>query len=168
MARKRIATFGGGCFWGIEAAFRELDGVIGAASGYMGGWLKNPTYRQVCSDESGHAEVVQVEYDPARVSYEQLLELFWEIHDPTTENRQGPDVGSQYRSVIFYHDAKQKAAAEASMKRLDESGEFGRPIVTQIAPASVFYRAEEYHQRYYEQMGIAPHCGIRRPRIAAH
>jgi peptide-methionine (S)-S-oxide reductase len=167
MARKRIATFGGGCFWGIEAAFRELDGVIAATSGYMGGWLKNPSYRQVCSDETGHAEVVQVEYDPARVSYEQLLELFWEIHDPTTENRQGPDVGSQYRSVIFYHDAKQKAAAEASMKRLDESGEFGRPIVTQIAPSSVFYRAEEYHQRYYEQMGIAPHCGIRRPRIAA-
>ena len=167
MARKRIATFGGGCFWGVEAAFRELDGVIAATSGYMGGWFKHPTYRQVCSDESGHAEVVQVEYDPALVSYEQLLELFWEIHDPTTVNRQGPDFGTQYRSVIFYHDAKQKAAAEASRRRLDESGELGMPVVTQIVPASMFYHAEEYHQRYYERMGIAPHCGIRRPRMAA-
>jgi peptide-methionine (S)-S-oxide reductase len=133
----------------------------------MGGWVKHPTYRQVCSDESGHAEVVQADYDPALVSYEQLLELFWEIHDPTTVNRQGPDFGTQYRSVIFYHDAKQKAAAEASRKRLDESGELSRPVVTQIVPASMFYRAEEYHQRYYERMGIAPHCGIRRSRMAA-
>jgi peptide-methionine (S)-S-oxide reductase len=167
MARKRIATFGGGCFWGVEAAFREFDGVIAATSGYMGGWLKHPTYRQVCTDETGHAEVVQVEYDPALVSYEHLLELFWEIHDPTTVNRQGPDFGTQYRSVIFYHDAKQKAAAEASRRRLDESGELGMPVVTQIVPASMFYRAEEYHQRYYERMGIAPHCGIQRPRMAA-
>jgi peptide-methionine (S)-S-oxide reductase len=167
MARRRIATFGGGCFWGVEAAFRELDGVIAATSGYMGGWLKHPAYRQVCSGQTGHAEVVQVEYDPARVSYEDLLELFWEIHDPTTMNRQGPDVGTQYRSVIFHHDARQKAAAEASLKRLEESGEFGRPIVTQIMPASMFYRAEDYHQRYYERMGIAPHCGIRRPRMVA-
>ena len=167
MTKKNIATFGGGCFWGIEAAFREQDGVIAATSGYMGGRLENPTYQDVCSDQTGHAEVVQVEYDPVRVSYEQLLHLFWEIHDPTTVNRQGPDVGSQYRSVVFYHDAEQKAAAEASLKRLDESGELGRPVVTQIAPASVFYRAEEYHQRYYERTGIAPHCGIRRPRIAA-
>jgi peptide-methionine (S)-S-oxide reductase len=167
MARKRIATFGGGCFWGVESAFREIEGVAAVTSGYMGGSLKHPTYRQVCSDKSGHAEVVQVEYDPAIVSYEQLLELFWEIHDPTTMNRQGPDVGTQYRSVIFYHDAKQKAAAEASRKRLDESGEFGEPIVTQIVPASIFYRAEEYHQRYYERTGITPHCGIRRPRMAA-
>ncbi|HVB80921.1 MAG TPA: peptide-methionine (S)-S-oxide reductase MsrA [Candidatus Binataceae bacterium] len=167
MARKRIATFGGGCFWGVEAAFRELDGVAAATSGYMGGWLKHPTYRQVCADQTGHAEVVQVEYDPAVVSYEQLLELFWEIHDPTTMNRQGPDVGAQYRSAIFYHDAKQKAAAAASLRRLEESGEFGGPIVTQIVPASIFYRAEEYHQRYYERMGIAPHCGIRRLKAAA-
>jgi peptide-methionine (S)-S-oxide reductase len=108
-----------------------------------------------------------VEYDPAVVSYEQLLELFWEIHDPTTVNRQGPDAGTQYRSAIFYHDAKQKAAAQASLRRLDDSGELGRPIVTQIVPASIFYRAEEYHQRYYERMGIAPHCGIRRPRMIA-
>jgi peptide-methionine (S)-S-oxide reductase len=167
MARKRIATFGGGCFWGVEAAFQGLDGVIAATSGYMGGWLKHPTYRQVSSDKTGHAEVVQVEYDPAVVSYERLLELFWEIHDPTTINRQGPDVGTQYRSVIFHHDNRQKAAAEASLKRLEESGGLGRPIVTQIVPASIFYRAEEYHQRYYERMGIAPHCGLRRPRMAA-
>ena len=167
MARKRIATFGGGCFWAVEAAFRELDDVISATSAYMGGWLKHPTYRQVRSDQTGHAEVAQVEHDPAIVSYEQLLELFWEIHDPTTLNRQGLDFGTQYRSVIFCHDAKQKAAAEASRRRLDESGELGRPVVTQIVPASMFYRAEEYHQRYYERMGIAPHCGIRRPRMAA-
>jgi peptide-methionine (S)-S-oxide reductase len=167
MARKKIATFGGGCFWGVESAFSELDGVIAATSGYMGGWLKQPTYRQVCTDQTGHAEVVQVEYDPAVVSYEQLLELFWEIHDPTTVNRQGPDVGTQYRSVIFYHDERQKAAAQASLKRLDDSGELGSPIVTQIVRASIFYRAEEYHQRYYERMGMAPHCGIRRPRMAA-
>jgi peptide-methionine (S)-S-oxide reductase len=133
----------------------------------MGGWLKSPTYRQVCTDQTGHAEVVQVEYDPTVVSYEQLLELFWEIHDPTTVNRQGPDVGTQYRSVIFHHDARQKAAAQASLKRLDESGELSGPVVTQIVPASVFYRAEEYHQRYYERTGIAPHCGIRRPRMVA-
>ncbi len=167
MARKRIATFGGGCFWGVEAAFRELDGVTAATSGYMGGSVKHPTYRQVCSDRTGHAEVVQVEYDPARVSYEQLLQLFWEIHDPTTVNRQGPDVGTQYRSVIFYHDFRQKAAAETSLKRLDESGVLGRPIVTQIVPAAIFYRAEEYHQRYYQRMGIEPHCGIRRIRMVA-
>ena len=167
MARKRIATFGGGCFWGVEAAFRELEGVISVASGYMGGWLKNPTYRQVCSDQTGHAEVVQVEYDTAVILYEQLLELFWEIHDPTTLNRQGPDFGTQYRSVIFYHGPKQKAAAEASRKRLDECGDLDKPVVTQIVPASIFYRAEEYHQRYYERMGIVPHCGIRRSRMAA-
>jgi peptide-methionine (S)-S-oxide reductase len=167
MARKRIATFGGGCFWGIEAAFRELEGVLSATSGYMGGWLRHPTYQQVCSDRTGHAEVVQVEYDPAVVSYERLLELFWEIHDPTTINRQGSDVGTQYRSVIFCHDPRQKAAAEASLKRLEESGALDRPIVTRIVPAQVFYRAEEYHQRYYERMGIARHCGVRRPRLVA-
>ncbi|MGH7913931.1 MAG: peptide-methionine (S)-S-oxide reductase MsrA [Candidatus Binataceae bacterium] len=167
MSRKRIATFGGGCFWGIEAAFREIDGVLAVTSGYMGGWLKHPTYRQVCSNQTGHAEVAQVEYDPALVSYGQLLALFWEIHDPTAANRQGPDAGTQYRSVIFYHNAGQKAAAEASLKRLDESGELSGPIVTQIVPASMFYRAEEYHQRYYERTGATRHCGIRRPRMAA-
>jgi peptide-methionine (S)-S-oxide reductase len=167
MARKKIATFGAGCFWGVEAAFSRLDGVLSATSGYMGGWLKNPTYRQVCTDQTGHAEVVQVEYDSSVISYEQLLAVFWEIQDPTTLNRQGPDVGTQYRSVIFYHDARQKAAAEESLKRMEESGEFGDPIVTRIEPASIFYRAEEYHQRYYERTGIEPHCGIRRPRMVA-
>ena len=167
MPRKKLATFAAGCFWGVEAAFRELDGVIAVTSGYMGGWLKNPTYAQVCTDKTGHAEVVQVEYDPAIVSYDRLLELFWEIHDPTTLNRQGMDVGTQYRSAIFYHDARQKVAAEASLKRLDDSGEADGAIVTRIIPASVFYRAEEYHQRYYERMGVTPHCAVRRPRMAA-
>jgi peptide-methionine (S)-S-oxide reductase len=162
-----LATFGAGCFWGVESAFRQIPGVIDAKVGYAGGTLDNPTYKQVCTDRTGHAEVTQVTFDPSVVSYETLLDAFWNMHDPTTINRQGPDVGTQYRSVIFYHDAKQKAAAEASLKRLDESGEFGGPIVTQIVPASMFYRAEEYHQRYYERMGIAPHCGIRRPRMAA-
>lgn len=133
----------------------------------MGGWLRNPTYRQVCTDKTGHAEVVQVEYDPSVVSYEQLLAQFWDIHDPTTLDRQGADVGTQYRSVIFYHDQLQKAAAEDTLKRLQETGEFDDPIVTRIEPASIFYRAEEYHQRYYERMGVAPHCGIRRSRMAA-
>jgi peptide-methionine (S)-S-oxide reductase len=133
----------------------------------MGGWLRNPSYGQVCTDKTGHAEVVQVEYDPSVISYEQLLALFWDIHDPTTLNRQGPDIGTQYRSVIFYHDHLQKAAAENSLKRIEDSGEFGDPIVTRIEPAAIFYRAEEYHQRYYERMGIEPHCGIRRPRMAA-
>jgi len=167
MPRKKLATFAAGCFWGVEAAFRELDGVIAATSGYMGGWLKNPTYPQVCTDKTGHAEVVQVQYDPSVVSYDQLLELFWEIHDPTTLNRQGMDIGTQYRSAIFYHDARQRVAAEASLKRLTESGELDGPIVTKIVAASVFYRAEEYHQRYYERMGVERHCGVRRPRMAA-
>jgi len=160
MAATKTATFGAGCFWGIEAAFNRLDGVLSATSGYMGGWVKNPTYQTVCSDETGHAEVVKVEYDPARVSFERLLDLLWQIHDPTTLNRQGPDVGTQYRSVIFYNDEHEKAVAEASKKRLEESGRMRRPIVTQIVPAGEFYRAEEYHQRYYERMGLEPHCGI--------
>ncbi len=162
MRDHKKATFGGGCFWGIESAFRQLDGVIDAVSGYMGGSVENPTYRMVCTDRTGHAEVVQVEYDPSRVSYDQLLELFWEIHDPTTLNRQGPDIGTQYRSAIFFHDGEQKAAAEASLSRLAKSHKFGRPIVTQIVPAGEFYPAEEYHQRYYEKAGIEPHCGLRR------
>jgi peptide-methionine (S)-S-oxide reductase len=161
MDNYRTASFGAGCFWGVEAAFRQLEGVIEAESGYMGGSVKDPTYRMVCSGRTGHAEAVQVKYDPSRVSYEQLLDLFWEMHDPTTLNRQGPDVGSQYRSAIFFYDEEQRAAAEASKSRLAQAGKFKRPIVTEIVPATEFYRAEEYHQRYYERTGIEPHCGLR-------
>jgi len=149
------ATFGAGCFWGVEASFRQIPGVVATAVGYAGGHLQNPTYRDVCSDRTGHAEVVQVEYDPERVSYEQLLNVFWENHDPTTLNRQGPDVGSQYRSVIFFHDAEQEAAAKASREQLQASGRFRRPIVTEIAPAPTFWPAEEYHQQYLEKRGMA-------------
>jgi len=147
------AGFGAGCFWGVEAAFAALPGVHETAVGYQGGTLKKPTYEDVCSGRTGHAEVVHVEYDPAEVSYEQLLELFWEEHDPTTPNRQGPDVGTQYRSVIFYYTPAQKTAAEASKAKLEASGRFRRPIVTQIVAAPDFYRAEEYHQRYLEKRG---------------
>ena len=159
MPRTKIATFGAGCFWGPEAKFRQVEGVVDAAVGYMGGHVKNPTYEMVCTDETGHAEVVQVTYDASLVSYEQLLEVFWQIHDPTTPDRQGVDFGTQYRSVIFCHDENQRAMAEASKKRLDESGQFGDPIVTEIAPAKPFYRAEEYHQRYLEKTGQEDHCG---------
>ena len=149
------ATFGAGCFWGIEAAFRQDPGVVDAAVGYMGGTLANPTYKDVCTDTTGHAEVVQVTFDPAQVSYQRLLDLFWEIHDPTTPNRQGPDVGKQYRSAIFFHSAEQEAAARASKEKQQASGRFRRPIVTEITLAPTFYRAEEYHQRYFEKRGIA-------------
>ena len=145
------ATFGAGCFWGVEETFRRVEGVTDVAVGYSGGHLKDPTYEQVCTDRTGHAEVVQVEYDPARVSYDELLSVFWECHDPTTRNRQGPDIGTQYRSVIFYHDEAQKAAALASKERLEASGRHRRPVVTEIVPAAPFYRAEEYHQRYLEK-----------------
>jgi len=153
------ATFGAGCFWGVEAAFREVRGVVSTAVGYAGGTHRNPTYQDVCSDETGHAEVVEVEYDPSKVSYEDLLRVFWENHDPTTLNRQGPDVGTQYRSVIFYHSAEQKAAAEASKAALAKSGGYRRPIVTEIVPAPEFWRAEEYHQQYLEKRGQT-HCRI--------
>jgi peptide-methionine (S)-S-oxide reductase len=148
------ATFGAGCFWGVETTFRCVPGVIDAAVGFSGGKSENPTYKQVCTDGTGHAEVVQVEYDPAKVSYAQLLDVFWSSHDPTQVNRQGPDVGTQYRTVIFYHDDEQKAEAEASKQYLDASGRFPRPIATQIVPAAPFYRAEEYHQRYLEKRGL--------------
>jgi peptide-methionine (S)-S-oxide reductase len=162
MAKKyEIATFAAGCFWGVESAFRAVEGVVDVTAGYAGGAVPKPNYRAVCSGKTGHAEVVQVEYDPARVSFEQLVEVFWQIHDPTTLNRQGPDVGTQYRSIIFYSDDHERRAAEESKRRLDESGNLGRPIVTQIVPAAEFYRAEENHQRYFERMGIAPSCGIR-------
>ena len=154
------ATFGAGCFWGVEATFRQVPGVLDAAVGYAGGHLSNPTYRDVCTDETGHAEVVQVDYDPAKVSYDTLLDVFWENHDPTTMNRQGPDVGTQYRSVIFYHTPEQEAAARASKEKMDRSGIFRSPIVTQIEPAPEFYRAEDYHQRYLEKRGLA-HCHIK-------
>lgn len=153
------ATFGAGCFWGTEVTFRNVPGVITATSGYMGGTLENPTYEDVCTDKTGHAEVVEVEYDPSRVSYEQLLDVFWENHDPTTRNRQGPDVGTQYRSAIFYYDDAQRDAALASKDALDRSGRFKKPIVTEVTPASTFYRAEEYHQRYLEKHGLA-HCHV--------
>ena len=160
LAPMEKATFGAGCFWGVEAAFQEIEGVTSTAVGYSGGTLANPTYQDVCSGRTGHAEVVQVEYDPARVSYDRLLDVFWDNHDPTTLNRQGPDIGEQYRSAIFFHTPEQEAAAKASKARLEQSGRFRRPIVTEITPASAFWRAEEYHQRYLEKRGLA-HCTIR-------
>jgi peptide-methionine (S)-S-oxide reductase len=147
------ATFAAGCFWGVEAAFRQLPGVLQTAVGYTDGQTKNPTYEQVCTDRTGHAEAVDIDYDPAVLSYDKLLEVFWTNHDPTQLNRQGPDFGSQYRSAIFYHTAEQKAAAEASKQALADSGKLRRPIVTQIVPAAEFYRAEEYHQQYLEKRG---------------
>ena len=147
------ATFGAGCFWGVEEEFRKIPGVQRTAVGYSGGSLANPTYEDVCTDGTGHAEVVDVDYDPQRVSYETLLDAFWKGHNPTQLNRQGPDVGTQYRSVIFFHSPEQEAEARASKERLEKSGRFGRPIVTQIVPAEPFWRAEEYHQRYFEKRG---------------
>ena len=149
------ALFGAGCFWGVEATFAKIDGVIRATSGYSGGTTENPTYEQVCTGKTGHAEVVEVEYDPDRVTYDQLLDEFWRLHDPTTLNRQGPDRGTQYRSAAFYRDESQRAAAEASKQRL--SSGLSDPIVTEITEASEFYRAEEYHQGYFEKRGIAYH-----------
>jgi peptide-methionine (S)-S-oxide reductase len=153
------ATFGAGCFWGVEAAFRETPGVTDTAVGYSGGTVENPTYEQVCTDRTGHAEVVQVEFDPARLSYDQLLDVFWECHDPTQRNRQGPDIGAQYRSVIFTHSPEQQAAAETSKARREASGRYPRPIATIIEPVGPFWRAEEYHQRYLEKRGRA-HCRV--------
>ena len=145
------ATFGAGCFWGVESAFREVPGVIEVTSGYAGGHRPEPSYGDVCSGDTGHAEVVEIEFDPERVSYEELLAKFWELHDPTTPNRQGPDVGTQYRSAIFFHDPEQEAAAIRSRNEAQER--FSRPIVTEITPASEFWKAEDYHQRYFEKQG---------------
>jgi peptide-methionine (S)-S-oxide reductase len=153
------ATFGAGCFWGVEETFRNLKGVISTAVGYAGGTKENPTYEDVCTDKTGHAEVVEVDFDPAQITYNDLLDVFWSNHNPTTLNRQGPDVGTQYRSVIFYHSPEQKAAAEASKEKLAKSGKFKRPIVTQIEPDRKFWHAEEYHQRYLEKRGQS-HCAI--------
>jgi len=145
------ATFGAGCFWGVEAAFRKIQGVVSTTVGYSGGSSKNPTYKDVCSGRTGHAEVVQVEYDPSKTSYEELLNVFWSVHDPTQLNRQGPDVGTQYRSAIFFYNAEQEAAAKAAKAHLERSGRYRKPIVTEIIPASEFYMAEEYHQQYFEK-----------------
>ncbi len=153
------ATFGAGCFWGVEADFRQIKGVKSTRVGYAGGRTANPTYRDVCSHTTGHAEVVEVTYDPTHVSYDELLNVFWENHDPTQLNRQGPDVGDQYRSVIFYDSPEQEAAARASKERLAASGKFRRPIVTLIEPAPTFYEAEDYHQQYLEKRGLST-CAI--------
>jgi peptide-methionine (S)-S-oxide reductase len=149
------ATFAAGCFWGVEAAFRQIPGVLETSVGYSGGHTSSPTYREVCTDRTGHAEAVQVVYDPERVSYQQLLNVFWENHDPTTRNRQGPDVGTQYRSAIFFHSPEQEAQARASLAQLAASGRYRNPIVTEVVAAPEFYPAEEYHQQYLEKRGLS-------------
>ena len=153
MPQLATATFGAGCFWGVEEIYRMLEGVTETAAGYMGGSKPNPTYEDVCSDKSGHAEVVQITYDPERISFEKLLQVFWGNHNPTTSNRQGPDVGTQYRSAIFYHDTSQKESAERSKAALEASGKWSKPIVTEIMPAKEFWKAEEYHQKYLQKRG---------------
>ena len=164
MSDKR-ATFGAGCFWGVEAAFRMVDGVTGTRVGYSGGTLENPTYEDVCSHTTGHAEVVEVTYDPERVSYDELLRVFWDKHDPTQLNRQGWDIGDNYRSAIFFHDPEQQEAAVRS--KAHEQASYSKPIVTQIEPASTFYEAEDYHQRYLEKMGRATCTPALRQGVAA-
>lgn len=151
------ATFGAGCFWGVEAAFREIPGVVDAAVGYEGGTLDNPTYHDVCTDRTGHAEVVEVTFDPAKVSYRALVDQFWKLHNPTTRNRQGPDLGTQYRSVVFFHSPEQETAAKESKHAAQPK--FANPIVTEIVPAKTFYRAEDYHQQYLAKRGLR-HCHI--------
>lgn len=154
------ATFAAGCFWGVEATFRHVEGVTATRVGYTGGKLENPTYKDVCTDRTGHAEAIEVDYDPAKVSYDELLNIFWENHDPTQLNRQGPDWGSQYRSAIYFHTPEQEAAARASKDALEQAHRFSKPIVTQIAPAVTFYPAEDYHQQYLEKRGMAS-CHIK-------
>ena len=149
------ATFGAGCFWSVEVAFRNTRGVTDAPVGFMGGAIDNPSYEQICQGDTGHAEVVQVEYDPERVSYQELLEVFWGAHDPTQLNRQGPDMGTQYRSVIFFHSPEQEVSARADRQRLQESGRWSRPVVTEIAAAGDFHRADDVHQRFLEKRGLA-------------
>jgi peptide-methionine (S)-S-oxide reductase len=153
-----IATFGGGCFWCTEAVFQRVKGVEKVVSGYMGGKVKNPTYKEVTTGLTGHAEVIQITYNPSIISYDEILEIFWGTHDPTTLNRQGADVGTQYRSVIFYHNESQKQLAESYKKKLDSSGAFERTIVTEISPASAFYKAEDYHQNYFNLNSNVPYC----------
>jgi peptide-methionine (S)-S-oxide reductase len=154
------ATFAAGCFWGVEATFRQLPGVISTRVGYTGGSTTNPTYKEVCTDTTGHAEAVEIEYDPARLSYDKLLEVFWENHDPTQLNRQGPDWGKQYRSAIFFHTPDQETAARKSKEQLEKSRRFSKPIATQIVPAVAFFEAEDYHQQYLEKKGLAS-CHIK-------
>jgi len=154
------ATFAAGCFWGVEATFRQIPGVLSTRVGYTGGDFANPTYKDVCSNGTGHAEAVEVAFDPSKVSYEQLLNVFWENHDPTQLNRQGPDYGTQYRSAIFFHSPEQEQAARESKEKLQQSGQFRRPVVTQIVPAVTFYEAEDYHQQYLEKRGLAS-CHIK-------
>ncbi|HEX6224192.1 MAG TPA: peptide-methionine (S)-S-oxide reductase MsrA [Chryseolinea sp.] len=156
----QVATFASGCFWCTEAIFQNVDGVEKVVSGYMGGKVKNPSYKEVCTGQTGHAEVIQVSYDPNKVTYDELLEIFWKTHDPTTLNRQGADVGTQYRSAIFYHTEEQKQLAEKYKKKLTEAEVFDQPIVTEITSASVFYKAEDYHQNYYNLNGNAPYCAM--------
>ena len=156
--RLETVTFAAGCFWGVEDIFRGVKGVIDVIAGYSGGQTENPTYEKVCSGTTGHAESVQIQYDPAVVSYEKLLKVFWDMHDPTTLNRQGPDIGSQYRSIIFYHSPEQKVLAEKSKDELNHSDKFQDPIITEILPASTFYKAEEYHQQYFQKNKDAKHC----------
>ena len=150
----RKATFGAGCFWGVESELRRIPGVVTTRVGYAGGKIKNPTYKDVCTDKTGHAESVEVTFDPSKVSYEKLLDVFWNLHDPTQVNRQGPDFGSQYRSVIFYHSPEQKAAAKASKEKLAKSGKYRLPIATEIVPSGDFWQAEDYHQQYLEKRGL--------------
>ena len=154
------AIFAAGCFWGIEAAFKKLNGVVSATSGYTGGHTENPTYEDVCTGKTGHAEAVEIFFDPSKISYKELLEVFWKIHDPTTLNRQGPDIGSQYRSAIFYHSEEEEKLAGESKRKLEESKTFKNKIVTEIVKATEFYKAEDYHQNYYEKHGINS-CGIK-------
>ncbi|HYJ32018.1 MAG TPA: peptide-methionine (S)-S-oxide reductase MsrA [Candidatus Binatia bacterium] len=161
---KEKATFAAGCFWGVESMFRAVPGVLDVAVGYTGGRTEHPTYEDVCTGRTGHAEAVEVVYDPARVSYDTLLGVFFENHDPTTPNRQGPDVGEQYRSAIFVHSPEQEREARAKVAELEGAKRFRRPIVTQVVPAAPFWRAEEYHQRYFEKKGIAPTCHMPAPR----
>ena len=156
----KLATFGSGCFWCTEAIFQNVEGVIKVESGYAGGKVKNPTYKEVCSGLTGHAEVIQLTYDPNEITYDELLEIFWKTHDPTTLNQQGADVGTQYRSVIFYHDDSQKQLAELYKEKLDKSEAFSNPIVTEISPYTIFYKAEDYHQNYYNLNGNAPYCAF--------
>ncbi|HDL02135.1 MAG TPA: peptide-methionine (S)-S-oxide reductase [candidate division Zixibacteria bacterium] len=154
------ATFGAGCFWGVEAIFQELDGVVATSVGYMGGNTEDPTYQDVCYSETNHAEVCEIVYDPNVISYTDLLSVFFSLHDPTTLNRQGPDVGTQYRSAIFYNDDDQKAQALDALKQIEDGKFFTRPVVTEVTKAATFYKAEDYHQSYYQNKGITPHCGI--------
>ncbi|MBI3193683.1 MAG: peptide-methionine (S)-S-oxide reductase MsrA [Ignavibacteriae bacterium] len=166
MTHSQTATFGAGCFWCVEAVFQQLQGIESVVSGYAGGHVTNPSYKEICSGTTGHAEVCQITFDPEHISFQELLEVFWQTHDPTTLNRQGNDVGTQYRSVIFYHTEEQKYIAEEYKKQLDASGVFGKPIVTTFEPLTIFYKAEEYHQNYFNENGMAPYClFVVRPKV---